>query len=148
MANYEREVRMGEDIWKKGKVKKATEFVERIKRVQEEDRAALKKTQEEMKRYADRNRRKTEEWKKEDRVMLSTKDLIFKERLVWKLVKRYVGLYEIKEAVSSNAVKLRLLSSIRIHQVVNVSQIVWYKEQVKGQKGEEGKPIEVEGVEE
>ena len=37
---------------------------------------------------------------------------------------------------------------MRIHQVVNVSQIVQYKEQVKGQKGEEGKPIEVEGVEE
>jgi len=37
---------------------------------------------------------------------------------------------------------------MRIHLVVNVSQIVWYKEQVKGQKKEEGKPIEVEGVEE
>ena len=33
MANYRREVRMGGDIWKKGKVEKATEFVERIKRV-------------------------------------------------------------------------------------------------------------------
>ena len=37
---------------------------------------------------------------------------------------------------------------MRIHLVVNVSQIVRYKEQVKGQKKEEGKPIEVEGVEE
>ena len=37
---------------------------------------------------------------------------------------------------------------MRIHPVVNVSQIVWYMEQVKGQKKEEGKPIEVEGVEE
>ena len=33
MANYGREVRMGEDIWKKGKVEKVTEFVERIKRI-------------------------------------------------------------------------------------------------------------------
>ena len=32
--------------------------------------------------------------------------------------------------------------------VVNVSKIVWYKEQVKGQKKEKGKLIEVEGVEE
>ena len=32
--------------------------------------------------------------------------------------------------------------------MVNVSQIVRYKEQVKGQKKEEGKPIEVEGIEE
>ena len=37
---------------------------------------------------------------------------------------------------------------MRIHLVVNVSQIVRYKEQVKGQKNEEGKPVEVEGVEE
>jgi len=37
---------------------------------------------------------------------------------------------------------------MRIHLVVNVSWIVWYKKQVKRQKEEEGKPIEVEGVEE
>ena len=37
---------------------------------------------------------------------------------------------------------------MRIHPVVNVSQIVCYKEQVEGQKKEEVKPIEVEGVEE
>ena len=37
---------------------------------------------------------------------------------------------------------------MRIHLVVNVSQIVWYKKQVKGQKKEEGKPIEVKGVKE
>jgi len=80
--------------------------------------------------------------------MLSTKDLVFKERPVQKLTERYVGLYTIEEVVSSNVVKLRLPSSMRIHLVVNVSQIVWYKEQVKGQKKEEGKLIEVEGIEE
>ena len=37
---------------------------------------------------------------------------------------------------------------MRIHPVVNVSQIVRYKEQVKRQKKEEGKPVEVERVEE
>ena len=37
---------------------------------------------------------------------------------------------------------------MRIHLVVNVSQIVRYKEQVKGQRKEEGKPVEVETVEE
>jgi len=44
MANYGRELRMGEDIRRKGKVEKATEFVEKLKRVQEEVGAALKKT--------------------------------------------------------------------------------------------------------
>jgi len=122
--------------------------VEKMKKVHEEAGAALRKTQEEMKRYADRNRRETEEWKKGDRVMLSTKDLVFKEKPVRKLTERYVGLYEIEEVVLSNAVKLQLPTSMRIHLVVNVSQIVWYREQVKGQKREEGKPIEVEEAEE
>jgi len=57
MANYGREVRMRGDIWKKGKVEKATEFVERMKRVQKKAGAALKKAQEEMKRYADKKRK-------------------------------------------------------------------------------------------
>jgi len=43
MANYGREVRMGGDIWKKGKVEKVMEFVERMKSVQEEAEAASKK---------------------------------------------------------------------------------------------------------
>ena len=37
---------------------------------------------------------------------------------------------------------------MRIHPVVNVSRIVRYKEQVKGQKKEKGKLVEVEDVEE
>jgi len=53
MANYGRELRMGEDIRRKGKVEKVTEFVEKLKRVQEEAGAALKRMQKEMKRYTD-----------------------------------------------------------------------------------------------
>ena len=148
IANYGREMRMGGDIRRKGKVKSATEFVERMKKVHEEAEVALRKTQEEMKRYADRGRKETKEWKKGDRVLLSTKDLVFKKRPSKKLMERYVGPYTIEEIVSSNAVKLKLPSSMRIYPVVNVSQIVRYKEQVKGQKKEKGKPVEVEGVEE
>ena len=106
MANYGRELRMGEDIRRKGKVESATEFIQRMKKVQEEAEAALRKTQEEMKRYADRGRKEMEEWKKGDRVLLSTKDLVFKERPTKKLTERYVGPYAIEEVVSSNAVKL------------------------------------------
>jgi len=101
-----------------------TEFVEKMKKVHEEAAAALMKTQEEMKQYVDRSRRETEEWKKRDRVVLSMKDLVFKERLVRKLMERYVGPYAIEEVVLLNAVKLQLPSLMRIHLVVNVSQIV------------------------
>ena len=63
-------------------------------------------------------------------------------------MERYVGLYVTEEVVLSNAVKLQLPTSMRIYLVVNISQIVWYKEQVRGQKREEGNPIEVEGAKE
>ena len=106
MANYGREMRMGGDIRKKGKVENAMEFVERMKKVHKEAEVALRKTQEEMKRYVDRGRKETEKWKKRDWVLLSTKDLVFKERPSKKLTERYVGPYAIEEVVSSNAVKL------------------------------------------
>ena len=77
-----------------------------MKKVHEEAVAALKKTQEEIKQYTDRNRKETEEWKKRDRVILSTKNLVFKERPVWKLIEKYVGPYVIEEVVLLNAVKL------------------------------------------
>ena len=50
IANYGRELRMGGNIRKRGKVEKATEFVERMKKVHEEAEAVLKKAQEDMKR--------------------------------------------------------------------------------------------------
>ena len=85
---------------------------------------ALKKAQEDMKRQADKGRKETEDWKKGDRVLLSTKNLVFKERPARKLVDRYVGPYTIEKVVFTNAVKLQLPTLMRIHLVVNVSQIV------------------------
>ena len=43
MANYGRKLRMEADIRRKGRIEKAMEFVERMKKVQEEAEAALKK---------------------------------------------------------------------------------------------------------
>jgi len=106
MANYGRELRMGGDIRRRGKIEKTTEFVERMKKVHEEAEAALKKAQEDMKRQVDRGRRETEDWKRGDRILLSTKDLVFKERPARKLVDRYIGPYIIEEVISTNAVKL------------------------------------------
>jgi len=61
MANYGRKLRMEGNIKKRGKVEKATEFVERMKKVHEKAGAALKKAQEDMKRQADRRRKETED---------------------------------------------------------------------------------------
>ena len=80
--------------------------------------------------------------------MLSMRNLVFKERLVKKLIERYVGPYEIEEVVLKNTVKLKLPASMRIHLVVNVSRVKRYKELMKRQRVEEPKPVEVDGVEE
>ena len=63
-------------------------------------------------------------------------------------MKRYVGPYEIKEIVSKNAMRLKLLASMRIHPVVNISRVVRYREPVKEQRVEKLKLVEVKGVEE
>ena len=80
MANYSRELRMGGNIRRKGKVEKAMEFVKKkMKKVQEKVGAALKKIQEDMKRQVNKRRKETKDWKKRDRVILSIKDLVFKK---------------------------------------------------------------------
>jgi len=50
MTNYGRELRIRDNIRKREKVEKATEFVEKMKKVHEEAEVALKKAQEDMKR--------------------------------------------------------------------------------------------------
>ena len=65
-----------------------------------------------------------------------------------KLVDWYVGSYIIDKVVSTNAVKLQLPTLMRVHLVVDISWIVWYKEQVERQKIEKVKLVEMEGIEE
>ena len=64
------------------------------------------------------------------------------------LTKKLVGWYVSPDKiVSTNVVKLQLPTSMWIHLVINVSQIVWYKEQVKEQKVEKVKSVKVNRVE-
>ena len=81
-------------------------------------------------------------------MILSTKDLVFRERSIKKLTEKYVESYVIEEVVLKNVVKLKLLASMRIHPVVNMSRVVRYRELEKEQKIEKPKPVEVNGVEE
>jgi len=84
---------MRANIRKKEKVEKAMEFAKRIKKVQESAREVLRKVQEEIKRQADRERKETKEWKKENKVILSMKDLIFKEQMAKKLMDQYMYMF-------------------------------------------------------
>jgi len=61
-VNSGQDPRMGFKIRKKEKHKGAEKFMERMKNVQEEAKAALQKVQEEMKQYVDREREEVEEY--------------------------------------------------------------------------------------
>jgi len=79
---------------------------------------------------------------------LSIKNLVFKERQVKKLTKRYVGLYKIEEVVSKNVVKLKLSVFMQIYLVVNIYRIEQYKKPIKGQRVKELKLVKLDGVKE
>ena len=81
--------------------------------------------QEEIKKFVNRRKREEEEYRVENLVLLSTKDLEWqiKGRRSEKLTKYFVGPYKIKEIVSSNAIELELSKSIKIHPVVNISRV-------------------------
>jgi len=149
-ANYGQDPRMGFEGRKKGKYAGAEKFIEKMKKIQEEAKAALGKVQVDMKKYADKKRLDIEEYKVGDLVMLSTKDLKYQivGRRTEKLTEKFVGPYKIKEIISSNAVKLELPSTVKIHLVVNVSRIRRYVGQVEGQKKEQPALVIIEGEEE
>ena len=136
---------MGFNIRKKGKNKKAEEFVREMKERYEEARAALVKSQKEMKKQVDRNRKEAEKYRVGDKVLISIKDFLMElmKRVTKKLTEKFIGPYVVRKIMSKNTVELELLMSIRIHLVVNVRRIVKYREQIEGQKKIPLPPIKV-----
>jgi len=124
-ANQGQDPWMGFELRKKGKYKGVEKFVERMRKVQEETKAALQKVQEDMKQYADRERGEVEEYRIGDLVLLSTKDLKYQmvRRRTEKFTERFVGPYKVKAIISSNAIELELPNTIKIHLVVNISRV-------------------------
>jgi len=149
-ANCGQDPRMGFEGRRKGKYEVVEKFVERMKKVQEEAKAALGKVQEEMKKFTNRKYGEGEEYKVGDLVLLSMKDLKWqmKGRRSEKLTEHFMGPYKVKGIVSSNAIELELPKSIKIHPVVNISRVRLYKPQVEGQKKIPPKPVIIEGEEE
>jgi len=103
-----------------------------------------------MKKYADRHRREAEEYRAEDLVLLSTKDLKYQmvKRRMEKLTERFIRPYKVKSIVLTNAIELELPSTVKIHLVVNVSRVQRYTGQVEGQRKKKPQPVVIEGEEE
>ena len=120
--NYGKELRMSFDIRKKRKNEKAEEFMKKMKNRHEKVTAALVKSQKEMKRQIDRNRREVEEYRVGDKVLISIKDFLMElmKRAMKKLMEKYIGPYMVKKIISENIVELEFPALLRIHPVVNV----------------------------
>ena len=124
-ANYGQDTRIGFEVRKKGKYKGTEKFVIKMKEIQEKAKVVLEKTQEKIKKYADKKKTEVNKYKVGDLMILSTKDLKYQmiKRRTEKLTERFVGPYKIKKIVLINAVELKLLATIKIHLVVDVSRI-------------------------
>jgi len=144
-ANYGMNPRMGIEPRRAGKSEPAKEFAERMKLIHEEAQVALSKARDDMTRYADFHRGQVSEYKVGDKVWLSTKNLNV-DQPSCKLTERQLGPYEIVKIISSNAVKLKLPISFKIHNVVNVSHIRPYRPPVAGQSIIPPEPVTIEGT--
>ena len=112
-ANYGLSLRMGFEGRRGKRFEAAEEFADRMKQVQEEVKAVLRKAQE-MRKYADKKRREGVEFKVGDLVLLSIKELKWhiKGRRSEKLTERFVGPYKVKNTILGNAVELELPSTV------------------------------------
>ena len=116
-----------------------------MKKIHEEAGATLPKARDDITCYADQHRGSAPEYKVGNKVWLSTKDIKI-NRPSRKLAERQLGPFEIIKVVSPNAVKLKLPTSFKIHDVINVSRVRPYKPPVEGQHVTLPEAVEVEGT--
>jgi len=91
-VNYGKEPSICFKIRKKGKHAKAEEFVKEMKKIHEKVEVALRKSQEEIKKYRDRNRNNVE-YKVGNRMLISIKDFTpqMMKISMKKLIEKYIG---------------------------------------------------------
>ena len=88
-----------------------------------------KKAQKRQTEYANKCRR-MEEYKIGDRVLLATAHLKLQGEVkrARKFTERYIGPYRVSKIINRNAYQLELPSTLRIHPVINISQLKRYKD--------------------
>ena len=143
-ANYGWHPRMGIEPWRAGKSEPAKKFAECMKEIPEEASTALSKAWDDMTYYADQHRGSAPEDKVGNNVWLSMKNIKINQPS-WKLAEQQLRPFEIIKVISPNAVKLKLLESFKIHDIINVSQARLYKPPVAEQHVTPPEAIEVEG---
>jgi hypothetical protein len=137
--------RMGVEPIREPKHEHAEEFATRMKSSRQEAEAALTKAASEMKRYADHHKGEVPEYKVGQKVWLESSNYAT-DRPSKKLSHRRLGPFAIVEVVSPNAIKLKLPPRLRIHPVVNVSNVRPFIEPIiPGQTSTPPDPVSIIG---
>ena len=95
-----------------------------------------------MKTQTDKHCTEASDYNVGDKVWLSTTNLCLTHASK-KLSEHWIGPYVITKLVGNNAVELKLPWSMKIHPVVNISQVKLYKERLPGQPLQKPGPITV-----
>ena len=115
--------RMGMEPTRTSEVEAADAFSSRMMKMQEEAKAALEHTADEMSRYYDRNCEAAPKYQEGDRVWLSTQNYMT-DCPTKKLDHKWIGPFMIVKVVSPTVVKLQLTARQRgIHLVVSVTNV-------------------------
>jgi len=105
----------------------AEQFAETMAHTIEETKNNLEKAQERMKAQADKHRSSAPIYSPGDKVWLATENLRL-TRASKKLMEKFIVPFSVIEMIRDNAVRLKLPKTLKIHPVVNISQVKPYKE--------------------
>jgi hypothetical protein len=129
------------------KIPAAESWAEQLHEVYEEVKASLKISQDNYTFQANKDRLPPPEFKVGDKVWLNRKN-IKTQRPTSKLDYRRLGPFSIVEKINSNAYRLKLNPTMKIHDVFHVSLLEEFKEDTFGRKPQKLPPIIAEDGEE
>ena len=134
--------RMGIEPLPVNKAPAAKDFTSKMESMLESMRKNLEKARERMKLNANKSCSAALDYTISQQVWLATKNLQL-THASQKLTERWLGPYTIIGLAGPNAIKLKLLRSLQIHPVVNVSRVKPYLGPMEGQTPYRPRPVHI-----
>ena len=124
------------------KAPSGNELANEMAKILNETRHNIIEAQGQMKTQADKHHTEAANYKAGGKVWLSTTNLRLTHASK-KLSEHWIGPYIITKLISNNAIELKLPQSMKIHPVMNISQVKLYKERLPRQALQKPGPVTV-----